>query len=63
MAAWACEFEGARGGMYRSSKKAFTTTIEAYIKGTEAQRTTLSVEPPHHATTIPVWCDNCLVEA
>jgi fructokinase len=62
MAAWNCRYDGARGGMYVSTKAEFDLVVGAILKGNE--------EPPKpHATpklrrhTDPVWCDCCVTSA
>jgi sugar/nucleoside kinase (ribokinase family) len=37
LAAWNCRFEGARGGMYRVSRRQFKTEIEALLAGSSIQ--------------------------
>ena len=33
MAAWACQFNGARGGMYESSEAQFVAAVSAILEG------------------------------
>lgn len=59
MAAWNCRYDGARGGMYLSTKAEFDVAVGAILKG--------KVEPPKplatpkvRRATDPVWCDCCV---
>jgi fructokinase len=63
MAAWACRFEGARGGMYQSTKKGFNQAVQAILKGKAKQKE--HVANGHRKSTgiVPVWCNSCHLEA
>jgi fructokinase len=58
MAAWTCQFHGARGGMYESSKEDFIQMIKAMLDGDrEAKCRSLRARKP--TSNEPVWCDSC----
>jgi fructokinase len=59
MAAWNCRFDGARGGMYVSTKAEFDTAVGAILAGKEEPPTSL-VAPKVRGATDPVWCDCCV---
>jgi sugar/nucleoside kinase (ribokinase family) len=63
MAAWACGFEGARGGMYRSTKTSFSSAVKAYIDGKSRPLEPLPTQVPRTSKAVPVWCDRCLPKA
>lgn len=49
LSAWNCEFEGARGGMYERSRREFTTTIEALLRGVADPTETEVADVAHEA--------------
>lgn len=59
MAAWACRYDGARGGMYAASRADFERTISGILEGksTTATRRTPSASPSRQAA---IWCKCCL---
>jgi sugar/nucleoside kinase (ribokinase family) len=62
MAAWTCRYDGARGGMYASSKDDFDEAISDILKGRTqpaAKQTSLALR----TKAAPVWCDCCLAGA
>lgn len=63
MAAWACQFHGARGGMYQSSKEDFFKAIKAMREGEEKTAPNgRLVDNSKLTSDEPLWCDCCLVE-
>jgi fructokinase len=63
MAAWACQFHGARGGMYESSKQQFTQAINAILEGDgKATPTGLPPKGRHSTSNEVLWCDRCSSE-
>jgi sugar/nucleoside kinase (ribokinase family) len=62
MASWTCRYDGARGGMYVSSKSGFERAIEDILKGKTQTKRKRSIHSPRAAVK-PVWCDCCLVGA
>lgn len=60
MAAWACKFHGARGGMYESSKQQFLHAIDAILQG-EGKATPNSLPPKgrRKLSNEVLWCDRC----
>lgn len=61
MAAWACQFNGARGGMYEASKEHFVASVNALRQG--KSNTELINTPTKDAKLTskkPLWCDSCL---
>ena len=63
MAAWTCRFDGARGGMYVTSRDAFERGISDILSGkAEPQAQT---QTQHRTRTVSdgVWCDCCLTGA
>jgi fructokinase len=62
MASWTCRYDGARGGMYASTKDDFDQAISDILKGTtqRADRPATARVPDKVA---PVWCDCCLAAA
>jgi fructokinase len=59
MAAWTCRYDGARGGMYASSKKDFDQAISDILKG-KTQPAETPATPCVRNKAEPVWCDGCL---
>lgn len=59
MAAWACRYDGARGGMYAVSRKDFDDIIADILKG-KAKVVKEASSPRSRAAITPVWCDCCL---
>lgn len=61
MAAWACQFHGARGGMYESSKEEFIEAIKAILEG-EGKSTPNCLSPKDRklSSNDTLWCDCCL---
>jgi sugar/nucleoside kinase (ribokinase family) len=63
MAAWTCQFHGARGGMYESTKEDFTEAIKAILEGEDKMAPTCRSQRDAKLTSNePLWCDCCLVE-
>jgi fructokinase len=63
MAAWACQFHGARGGMYESTKRQFIKAINALLEGNEkAESNGTTTRGQHRTSREPLWCDCCLSE-
>jgi sugar/nucleoside kinase (ribokinase family) len=59
MASWACRFEGARGGMYESSKADFVNAVEEIGKG-QTKLDDWGQDPPALNRIISaVWCKRC----
>jgi fructokinase len=59
MATWNCRYDGARGGMYVSSKAEFDRAISAILRG-KAEPTNSSATRKTRRAADPVWCDCCL---
>jgi fructokinase len=59
MAAWACRFEGARGGMYRSTRKDFNEAVKAILQGKPKLNAEFSHGCSNSPGVRPVWCDCC----
>lgn len=59
MAAWACRYDGARGGMYVVSRKDFDDTIADILRG-KVKIVKETSSPRTRAATAPVWCDCCV---
>tara|TARA_R110002049_G_scaffold4601_5_gene32467 strand:+ start:652219 stop:653265 length:1047 start_codon:yes stop_codon:yes gene_type:complete len=57
LAAWACCFHGARGGMYEQSKPKFTKTINSILTGVPTRDTKVRVQSPTIMDDQPIWCD------
>lgn len=62
MAAWACQFHGARGGMYKSSKADFLKAVRSMHKGEKAVPNDLLQKTSKLTSDEPLWCDSCLIE-
>lgn len=62
MAAWACQFHGARGGMYKVSKEDFTMAIRSICEGEKAPPNSRGRKKLSLTSTDPLWCDSCLSE-
>lgn len=61
MAAWTCQFNGARGGMYESSKEDFVKAVESMLQGeASAVERNRSETLSKMTSDDPVWCDACL---
>lgn len=61
MAAWACQFHGARGGMYESSKEDFLDAIKAMRDGHDQAAPRGQLANSSKLTSDePLWCDCCL---
>jgi fructokinase len=63
MATWACRFEGARGGMYRSTKRDFKEAVQAILKGNPKAHAEFSYGASNSPRLSTVWCDCCQIEA
>jgi sugar/nucleoside kinase (ribokinase family) len=63
MAAWTCQFDGARGGMYRSTKEGFRTFLKAVRKGKPKVEVDVASKSTKLRHTAPIWCDDCLAGA
>jgi fructokinase len=63
MAAWACGYHGARGGMYVQSKQKITKTIRAILTGDSVPHSNARARTPATKTSQPIWCDCCLTES
>lgn len=59
MAAWACQFHGARGGMYKSSKPDFLKTVKAILGGECRQTQNADLRAAKTSAGKAVWCDSC----
>jgi fructokinase len=59
MAAWACHFDGARGGMYSCSKKVFQQTIEDILGGKSKPNSKSQSARRQSASTEMEWCNCC----
>jgi len=62
MASWNCQYDGARGGMYVSSKAEFEQAITNILKG-KTQSVAKLVTASVRSKAEPVWCDCCLAGA
>jgi fructokinase len=62
MASWTCRYDGARGGMYASTKAEFDKAIRDILKGKAQPSARLPVTAAHSKAE-PVWCDCCLASA
>lgn len=62
MASWTCRYDGARGGMYASTKDDFDRAISDILKG-NPQRAERPATPGMRDKVAPVWCDHCLAAA
>jgi sugar/nucleoside kinase (ribokinase family) len=62
MASWTCRYDGARGGMYASSRKAFDQAIGDILKGRTRSAEKPAI-PSVHTSAERVWCDCCLTGA
>lgn len=60
MAAWTCRYDGARGGMYASSRTAFDQAIEDILAGKDQPRAKAVVERNAQIMAAGAWCDCCL---
>lgn len=60
MAAWTCQFNGARGGMYTSSKEDFFNFLKAVPKGKPKAEAGLTPKASKSHRSAPIWCDDCL---
>jgi sugar/nucleoside kinase (ribokinase family) len=60
MAAWTCRFDGARGGMYVSSKEDFDQAISGILKGNSKSGDPIPAAARTTSTAPPVWCNCCL---
>jgi len=63
MAAWICQYDGARGGMYRSTKEGFFSFIKAVRKGKPKAEESVVLKNPKPRRSAPIWCDDCLAES
>lgn len=63
MAAWACRYDGARGGMYTTSKEGFFNFLKAVRKGKPKADEDLARKTSKPRRTAPIWCDDCLAGA
>jgi fructokinase len=59
MASWACRFDGARGGMYASTKEEFEHVISDTLNG-KAQTARLRPARAARWKAEHIWCDCCL---
>jgi fructokinase len=59
MASWTCRYDGARGGMYVSTKKDFDQAISDILKG-KTRPTEMPSTTSGRTKAEPVWCD-CLL--
>lgn len=59
MASWTCRYDGARGGMYASTKDDFDRAITDLLRG-KTQRAERLPTTPIRDKVAPVWCDHCL---
>lgn len=62
MAAWSCQFNGARGGMYELSQSAILKVIDRILEGDVATDRKSEVRIQKSSAQQPVWCDCCLVD-
>lgn len=60
MAAWTCQYDGARGGMYCSNKEGFLSFLKAVRKGKPKPEETLAARPLRLRYSARIWCDGCL---
>ncbi len=60
MAAWTCQYDGARGGMYTSSKEGFVSFLKAVRKGKPKAEAGTIPKASKSRRTSPIWCDECL---
>lgn len=58
MATWACQFDGARGGMYLSSKDQFKRAVRNILNG-KTKPIAKSLVSKIHKSSASVWCDCC----
>lgn len=59
MASWTCRYDGARGGMYATSKSNFERAVSDIMKGKSTAAEHPSA-PARRSKAQPVWCDCCL---
>ncbi len=62
LAAWACCYHGARGGMYEQSKQKITQTVKAILKGDSVPHSNPRVRSPAPTAGQRIWCDCCVAE-
>jgi sugar/nucleoside kinase (ribokinase family) len=60
MAAWTCQYDGARGGMYTSSKERFFNFVKGISKGKKKVATSAAPKASKIRRITPIWCDECL---
>jgi fructokinase len=60
MAAWTCRYDGARGGMYASSKKEFDQRITDILSGKTDPHEKLPVDRRTRSLSDTIWCDCCV---
>ena len=63
MAAWTCQYNGARGGMYSSSRDGFINFLNAVAKGKPKAEAGLAPKASKPHRTVTIWCDDCLARA
>jgi sugar/nucleoside kinase (ribokinase family) len=60
MAAWTCQYDGARGGMYSSSRREFDQEITGILNGKLQSQEKHRVERLIRTPSDTVWCHWCL---
>ena len=63
MAAWTCQYNGARGGMYSCSKEGFFNFLKAVVKGKPKAEAGSAPKISKTRRTVTIWCDDCLARA
>lgn len=61
MAAWACQFYGARGGMYESSKAELSKSVKCILEGELRAKRAPATPTSKSAKRKSEWCDGCLI--
>lgn len=62
MAAWSCQFNGARGGMYELSKPEFLKVVNRILEGNAKPERRTEVRIQKAASQQPMWCDCCIAD-
>ncbi len=63
MAAWSCQYNGARGGMYEVSKAECLKVVNQLLDGDVKPKRQIETRVQASVAQQPVWCDCCLVDS